>query len=136
MNSNLYIFAPTRTLQGGVGSYTKEFIKTFKGFKIVSGYKACQLNGGDIIKLRGFDKRPRLETIWDLIRNFSKVEHGVFIYQGSLSLLIIFIMRIMCRNSNHIIIFHGLASRYTSKVIYIVEWLAAFCKMPFLIIRS
>lgn len=125
MQSELYIFAPTRALHGGVGSYTKEFVRTFKGFKIVSGCKASQLNGSDVIKLRGFNRRPNFKTIWDLFRNFYKVEHGVFIYQGSLAMLTIFIMRIMCRNSIHIIIFHGLASRYTSKLTYIVEWLAA-----------
>lgn len=125
MQSNNYIFAPTRTLNGGVGSYTNQFIATFRQFRIVTGCEAKQLNGASIIKLKGFNSRPSFKTILDLYKHFGNVKNGVFIYQGSLALLIIFVMRFLCRDSVHIVIFHGLASRYTNKLVFMIEWLAA-----------
>ena len=125
MMSNKFIFAPTRTVFGGVGTYTREFLNEFGDFTLATGPQNEFLMTEKMVRIDGFDSRPTARLFYSLFKVFRGKRTGVFIYQGTLSLFAFLFLRVLCPRVRHIIVFHGLASKYSFRVIYYLERICA-----------
>jgi len=127
MSYKKFILAPTRALAGGVGTYTIDFLLAFSDFRGISGDDLDSLNNNAslFVNVSGFNSRPTIKMYRNLYKFFSKNTAETIIYQGTLSLLVLPLLKLMWPSASHIIIFHGLASKYTSFPVGLVEKFAA-----------
>lgn len=127
MSYKKFILAPTRALAGGVGTYTIDFLLAFSDFRGISGDNLDSLNNNAslFVNVSGFNSRPTIKMYRNLYKFFSKNTAETIIYQGTLSLLVLPLLKLMWPSASHIIIFHGLASKYTLFPVGLVEKFAA-----------
>ena len=126
MHYKKLILAPNRTLSGGVGTYTKEFLKKFNDFEVISGQNShVHIGTNNVISIDGFETMPSFKMFYNFYKFAKKNNAETIIYQGTLSLIILPILKMLWPSATHIIIFHGLASKYTSYLVHILEKFSA-----------
>jgi glycosyltransferase involved in cell wall biosynthesis len=122
-----FILAPTRVMNGGVGTFTKDFLLAFNDFRGISGDKFDSIdnNASSFVYVSGFDSRPTIKMYRNFYKFFTVNITEKIIYQGTLSLLVLPFLKLICPSASHIVIFHGLASKYTLFPVRLVEKFAA-----------
>ena len=103
---NIYLVTSGDSLSGGVGTYICDMKSLFKGAKLISDSSEA-----DVV-IAGLKRKLSLASIVKFIK-FKYKNDGIYIFHSSSGILLSIIANLLPFSQKNIIVFHGLASRYS-----------------------
>ena len=103
---NIYLVTSGDSLSGGVGTYIRDFKSLNEGATLIS-----DASDADVV-ITGLKRKPSFASIVKFIK-FKYRNDGIYIFHSSAGILLSIIANILPFSQKNIIVFHGLASRYS-----------------------
>jgi len=116
----IYLVASGASLSGGVGTYIKDLISLFPESLLISDDREAD------IRLVGIRRIPTIAGIYRFLK-FKRKNKGIYIYHSTAGLILSIVANLFLAERKNIIVYHGLASRYSGFFVRIVEFMS--CKL-------